>query len=79
MGEDKGITKTPLGPQTEVPMAYYRLSELDLSTRIMLAREMPRPTPERKWGRATELAWSQERKEEWIRLYMYTSSRKRPN
>jgi hypothetical protein len=30
--------------------------KLDLSTRIMLAREMLRPIPERQWGRATELA-----------------------
>ena len=39
-------------------MAHYRLSELDLSTRIMLALEMLRPIPQREWGRATELAQS---------------------
>jgi hypothetical protein len=37
-------------------MAHYRLPELDLSTRITLALEMLQPIPERKWGRATELA-----------------------
>jgi hypothetical protein len=37
-------------------MAHYRLSELDLSTRIMLALEMLQPIPQREWGRATELA-----------------------
>ena len=37
-------------------MAYYRLPELDLSTRIMIALEMLRPIPEREWGRVTELA-----------------------
>jgi hypothetical protein len=37
-------------------MAHYRLSEVDLSTRIMLALEMLRPIPQREWGRATELA-----------------------
>jgi len=37
-------------------MAHYRLDELDLSSRIKLALEMLQPIPERKWGRATELA-----------------------
>ena len=37
-------------------MAHYRISELDLSTRIALGLEMLRPIPEREWGRATELA-----------------------
>jgi hypothetical protein len=37
-------------------MADYRLSELDLSTRIKIALEMLKPIPERRWGRATELA-----------------------
>lgn len=37
-------------------MADYRLSELDLSTRIRIALEMLEPIPERRWGRATELA-----------------------
>lgn len=37
-------------------MAHYRLSELDLSTRVSLAREMLQPIPEREWGRVTELA-----------------------
>jgi hypothetical protein len=37
-------------------MAHYRLSELDLSTRIRLALEMLQPIPERGWGRVTELA-----------------------
>ena len=37
-------------------MAHYRLSGLDLSTRMMLAFEMLQPIPDRKWGRATELA-----------------------
>jgi len=40
----------------EVPMAHYRLSELDLSTRMTLALEMLPPIPEREWGRVTELA-----------------------
>jgi hypothetical protein len=39
-------------------MAHYRLTELDLSTRMMLACEMLQPRPERKWGRVTELAQS---------------------
>lgn len=39
-------------------MAHYRLPELDLSTRTMLALEMLRPIPQREWGRATELAQS---------------------
>jgi hypothetical protein len=50
-------------------MAYYRLSALDLSTRIMLAREMLQPIPERKWGRATELACSQERETDSLSFY----------
>jgi hypothetical protein len=37
-------------------MVHYRLSELDLSTRIMIALEMLKPIPEREWGRVTELA-----------------------
>ncbi|HNT73517.1 MAG TPA: hypothetical protein PKH77_00720 [Anaerolineae bacterium] len=37
-------------------MAYYRTSELDLSTRTALAIEMLQPLPAREWGRATELA-----------------------
>jgi len=37
-------------------MAHYRLSELDLSTRMTLAQEMLQPLPEREWGRVTELA-----------------------
>jgi len=37
-------------------MAHYRLSGLDLSTRIMLTLEMLRPIPQREWGHATELA-----------------------
>jgi hypothetical protein len=37
-------------------MAYYRLPELDLSTRIVIALEMLQPIPEREWGRVTELA-----------------------
>jgi hypothetical protein len=37
-------------------MAHYRLPELDLSTRTMLALEMLQPIPQREWGRATELA-----------------------
>lgn len=37
-------------------MAHYRISELDLSTRVALGLEMLRPIPEREWGRATELA-----------------------
>jgi hypothetical protein len=37
-------------------MAHYGSSELDLSTRIMLALEMLQPIPEREWGRVTELA-----------------------
>ena len=37
-------------------MAHYRLSELDLSTRMTLALEMLQSPPERKWGRVTELA-----------------------
>jgi hypothetical protein len=37
-------------------MAHYRLPELDLSTRVWLAREMLQPIPERGWGRVTELA-----------------------
>jgi hypothetical protein len=37
-------------------MAHYRLSGLDLSTRMMLAFEMLQPIPDRKWGRVTELA-----------------------
>jgi len=37
-------------------MAHYRLSELDLSTRVTLALEMLQPIPEREWGRVTELA-----------------------
>ena len=36
-------------------MADYRLPEVDLSTRIMIALEMLQPIPVRKWGRATEL------------------------
>ena len=36
-------------------MADYRLPEVDLSTRIMIALEMLQPIPQRKWGRATEL------------------------
>jgi hypothetical protein len=37
-------------------MAHYRLSELDLSTRVSLALEMLQPRPQREWGRVTELA-----------------------
>ena len=37
-------------------MANYRLPELDLSTRLHLAVEMLTPIPQRRWGRATELA-----------------------
>jgi hypothetical protein len=37
-------------------MAHYRLSELDLSTRVTLVLEMMQPRPEREWGRVTELA-----------------------
>lgn len=37
-------------------MAKYRIPELDLATRIMLAVEMLMPIPQRAWGRATELA-----------------------
>ncbi len=37
-------------------MTHYRISELDLSTRIEIGVEMLREIPERKWGRATELA-----------------------
>ena len=37
-------------------MANYRLPELDLSTRLRLAMEMLAPIPQRRWGRATELA-----------------------
>jgi len=37
-------------------MPQYRISRVDLSTRIMLGLEMLKPIPERKWGRATELA-----------------------
>jgi len=37
-------------------MAHYRLTHLDLSTRIALVLEMLQPIPEREWGRATELA-----------------------
>jgi hypothetical protein len=37
-------------------MAHYRLTHLDLSTRIALVLEMLQPIPERQWGRATELA-----------------------
>jgi hypothetical protein len=37
-------------------MAHYRLTHLDLSTRIVLVLEMLQPVPERQWGRATELA-----------------------
>jgi hypothetical protein len=39
-------------------MAHYRLPELDLSTRVWLAREMLQPVSERGWGRVTELAQS---------------------
>ena len=37
-------------------MAKYRVSTLDLSTRIQLATEMLLPATERGWGRATQLA-----------------------
>ena len=37
-------------------MADYRLPEVDLSNRILIALEMLQPIPKRKWGRATELA-----------------------
>jgi hypothetical protein len=37
-------------------MAHYRLQELELSTRMIIALEMLQPIPERKWGRVTELA-----------------------
>lgn len=37
-------------------MAQYRISEIDLSTRIVLATEMIMPIPLRPWGRAKELA-----------------------
>jgi len=37
-------------------MTHYRLTHLDLSTRIALVLEMLQPIPERQWGRATELA-----------------------
>ena len=37
-------------------MAHYRLTELDLSTRIAYALEMLQPIPDRPWGRVTELA-----------------------
>jgi hypothetical protein len=42
--------------QKEVPMSYYRISELDLSNRVKIGREMLRPIPEREWGHATRLA-----------------------
>jgi len=37
-------------------MAHYRVSELDLSTRLELVLELLQPIPEREWGRVTELA-----------------------
>jgi hypothetical protein len=37
-------------------MVHYRLPELDLSTRVLLALEMLQPISERGWGRVTELA-----------------------
>jgi hypothetical protein len=37
-------------------MADYRRPELDLSTRTTLALEMLKTIPERRWGRATQLA-----------------------
>jgi hypothetical protein len=37
-------------------MSHYRISELDLSTRFEIGLEMLYEIPERKWGRATELA-----------------------
>ncbi len=37
-------------------MANYRVPDLDLSTRLLLAVEMLMPIPQRRWGRATELA-----------------------
>jgi hypothetical protein len=40
----------------EVPMAKYRLPELDLSTRMEMALEMLQSHPKREWGRVTELA-----------------------
>lgn len=37
-------------------MTYYRLSSLDLSTRMTLAVEMLLPIPERPWGHVTQLS-----------------------
>lgn len=37
-------------------MTHYRLTHVDLSTRITLVLEMLQPIPGRQWGRATELA-----------------------
>lgn len=37
-------------------MAQYRITELDLLTRVNLALEMLWPIPERQWGRVTQLA-----------------------
>lgn len=37
-------------------MPHYRITELDLSTRIEIGLEMLQEIPEREWGRATELA-----------------------
>ncbi len=39
-------------------MTEYRLPAFDLSNRIQVALEMLQPIPERRWGRATELARS---------------------
>ena len=42
--------------QKEVPMSYYRISELDLSNRVRIGQEMLRPISEREWGYVTHLA-----------------------
>ena len=47
-------------------MEKYRVSELDLSTRIEIAMEMIQPIPDRRWGRATELAEEHGISREWL-------------
>ena len=56
-GEDTGIDQDDLSAlKKEVLMPQYNRPEIDLSMRMALALELLTPIPERRWGRATELA-----------------------
>jgi hypothetical protein len=47
-------------------MKEYRAYKLEMSTRIEIALEMLQPIPERRWGRATELADEYGISREWL-------------